>query len=596
MTDRIPAELETKVQSLLSQKVPGKIHWSSSPDRGIENLAYLLPWIQERVPDVKIHVDVYYGLGNLRIAQPDLAKRLDELMKTAGEGTINFVGRVGQKELAEHWKKAWLFLYPTWFAETYCCSSSTLVEMADGSFKPIPKVEVGDFVRTHAGRSAVTQIMSRPYSGKMLSFGVSHLYDNLEVTPEHPVFVLRRRDGVCTKECEHLTTDFDPQWVPAKEMNVGDYVVYPKNVKQEKPCLFSELLSESLDEYNRKYPINRIQDFAVDEDFLEICGWYCAEGSNDGSSIISFSLNSKETDIANNILGFFSKFGIVGRIHTSKTSDSITCIVHSAIFRRFFDTFGHGAQNRHIPNWIKDLEPRYIKYFLRGLYHGDGSSTRNVMRFECSSNRLVHDLFDVLLKFDMITSVGHTQKRKPYGVGDKIRRHTDEFLPAYSAITSRAQNTELVDFLGYGYDERGHDDLLTDSRYVYLQIKEINEHEYNDLVYNLEVDEDHSYLANWMIVHNCITANEAMLSATPILCSDEAALNTTVGQYGIRIPGYQGWGYYSREARIQFIDEAVKLFTNKDHWRWWARRSFLGSLQGLDWDTRYKKYWKPFLD
>ena len=125
MLDKIPVELEPKVQALLAQKVPGKLHYSSSVDRGLANLLTCLPWIQEKVPDTKLHVDVYYGLGNLRIAQPGLAKELEDLIKVAGgEGVVNFKGRVGQQELADAWKKASMWFMPEWFSETYCITSN----------------------------------------------------------------------------------------------------------------------------------------------------------------------------------------------------------------------------------------------------------------------------------------------------------------------------------------------------------------------------------------------------------------------------------------------------------------------------------------
>lgn len=124
MIEKIPHELEEKVQRLQKGKIPGKIHWSSSPDRGLNNLLYLLPWVQEKVPGVKLHVDVYYGFNNLEKANPNLAKELTGLIKTAGDGVVNFRDRVGQKELADNWKKASLWFYPTEFTETFCLTST----------------------------------------------------------------------------------------------------------------------------------------------------------------------------------------------------------------------------------------------------------------------------------------------------------------------------------------------------------------------------------------------------------------------------------------------------------------------------------------
>lgn len=88
----------------------------------------------------------------------------------------------------------------------------------------------------------------------------------------------------------------------------------------------------------------------------------------------------------------------------------------------------------------------------------------------------------------------------------------------------------------------------------------------------------------------CITANEAMLSYTPIMCSHVAALETTVGQWGIRVDEYS----YSKEAREKYIAETVKLYHDKNHWEWWAKRSHQGA-QSLSWDDRHKDHWSKLL-
>ena len=88
----------------------------------------------------------------------------------------------------------------------------------------------------------------------------------------------------------------------------------------------------------------------------------------------------------------------------------------------------------------------------------------------------------------------------------------------------------------------------------------------------------------------CITAKEAQLSATPILTSNVAALQTTVGEYGIRIEEHP----YSKESRQRFIDEVVKLFKNKDYWIEWSKKSFEGA-KGISWKNRWEDYWSKWI-
>jgi len=102
-------------------RVKGRLHWSSSPDRGLDNLLYILPWIKERVPEA--HIVCFYGLNNMYKMNPQFAEECEKLIKTAGEDSVQFKGRIGQKELVKEWEKAHIWLYPTAFSETYCITA-----------------------------------------------------------------------------------------------------------------------------------------------------------------------------------------------------------------------------------------------------------------------------------------------------------------------------------------------------------------------------------------------------------------------------------------------------------------------------------------
>jgi len=126
----IPNGVDTKIYEYApDQKVYGKLHYSSSPDRGLDNLLLCMPYIKDHVPE--LHLDVYYGFFNWKSAvekrnNPHEMKQL-ELMQESLEKCKDFVSfkdRVNQKELAEAWKKAYLWAYPTRFTETYCITAN----------------------------------------------------------------------------------------------------------------------------------------------------------------------------------------------------------------------------------------------------------------------------------------------------------------------------------------------------------------------------------------------------------------------------------------------------------------------------------------
>lgn len=89
----------------------------------------------------------------------------------------------------------------------------------------------------------------------------------------------------------------------------------------------------------------------------------------------------------------------------------------------------------------------------------------------------------------------------------------------------------------------------------------------------------------------CITAKEAQLSATPIVCSNLAALETTVGEYGTRVK----WHPYSKEARIEYIDHIIRLCSDRNLWNAASRQSFKGGEdQQISWPKRWHDYWSKY--
>lgn len=120
--------IQVKAKKL--QRVPGRMIYSSSPDRGLDVLLNCLPHIQARVPEA--HLKVFYGFDNWRKAALIRNNRdeinsmnlmLDKLAYLKG---VDYIGRVGQDVLAEEMLQSSLWGYPTAFTETHCI---TAVEM-----------------------------------------------------------------------------------------------------------------------------------------------------------------------------------------------------------------------------------------------------------------------------------------------------------------------------------------------------------------------------------------------------------------------------------------------------------------------------------
>ena len=106
----------------------GRLHYSSSPDRGLDNILYMLPWIKEQVPELKLFVG--YGFSNwMKAAESrndDYTKSLIDRIKTdldKCKDYVEFAGLVNLPKLHEMWNRAYTWMYPTNFTETSCLTA-----------------------------------------------------------------------------------------------------------------------------------------------------------------------------------------------------------------------------------------------------------------------------------------------------------------------------------------------------------------------------------------------------------------------------------------------------------------------------------------
>ena len=116
----------TRYENAKVERDPYKLIYSSSPDRGLLNLLRQMPILKKRFPKLSLHI--FYGFDNWAKAikqrnSNDEIKHMElilELMKQ--EGVVNR-GRISQMELAQEQMSSALWVYPTWFTETFCITA-----------------------------------------------------------------------------------------------------------------------------------------------------------------------------------------------------------------------------------------------------------------------------------------------------------------------------------------------------------------------------------------------------------------------------------------------------------------------------------------
>jgi len=382
-----------------------------------------------------------------------------------------------------------------------CFPAGEKVTMGDGTKRDISQVQVDNFVITMDGSvKKVEQIFSRLYEGNLITIGA---WGKMPITstPEHPFLVLRKEDSFCVKykrsynknKCVPLSKkicyknqnpcshELKYSWVKAKDLKEGDYVLVPKIGA------------------NKRH-------FTDNEMFL--LGLYTADGYamiNKGVITgVSITLNDKtEKDLAGYVRDIFEKeYGTELKIlHEKKSNLKLECY-RKKISEKFFKLCGTGSHTKILHPSIMNASVEECIAFLRGYIMGDGHRNRRKrgIGYSTVSDNLASQIELLFSKVGIPTSIKrYFHKDDPQrGFGGNMWIWVGRANGNYSKKLGLLYDKELK----YDTFKKQHK-ILDLNSYIAHPIKSIDVSHFSGHVYNIEVSENHTYLINNVVVHNC---------------------------------------------------------------------------------------------
>ena len=389
-----------------------------------------------------------------------------------------------------------------------CFPAGELIKTKYG-LKPIELVEKNDEVFTHKGKwKPVIRLLERDYRGDLISVKTRKLGQIVNLTGDHQIYVIAtknckykgRKTRLCQSRCDRFCPDkffqnYKIEKKSARQIKIGDYLLYPLN--QDVKNVDKLNLEKYLDKFPKRGKKPRTINYRVEinEDFLRLIGYWIAEGSSH-RAYLRFSLGNNEKEFAEEIRQIIKRIfnletGIFIRKITGKSGIEVSCC-HSLLGNIFANLCGHGADQKHIPFELENLPKAKLKVLLEAIFKGDGHL--NLKRFKKNrpggknivivSSILGFQLRELLLKlgFEPSDSVRPKYKDKR-GVNHKKSFHLNWREDLQASYTSFWQEGE--------------------TKYWLLPVRQIEKKQFSGKVYNLTVDQDHSYVANNFVVANC---------------------------------------------------------------------------------------------
>lgn len=371
-----------------------------------------------------------------------------------------------------------------------CFEGDCEVVMHDGSIKPISEVKIGDKVITHLGN---TKNVKETFESEhevvidIVPFGIPN--NRIRCSKDHPFLILR--DGKII-------------WEKAKNINKKDWLARP--IIKETHNVDSIDLIEYLQKHFYRIEGDKIRaqngklynrKIKITDEFCRLIGLFVAEGYVDNSRLRTcFAFNKNEEEYTKFVMDTIKQmFGVDGIIQDRKNTLTRVIRFNDMIFSDFMASLvSKYASNKDFPNWFLYLPTRLQNEALRGLFEGDGTKSNDYYKLSTTSAKLVEQVLLISARLGLAAGYSkQTRKGKNY-IGKmpaftvRCRHNKDLGSKWYNGVPS---TTSITNF------------IFNDGNFVWHKLRKINTIQRKTKMYNLEVEDDNSYLVSSICAHNC---------------------------------------------------------------------------------------------
>lgn len=346
----------------------------------------------------------------------------------------------------------------------------------------IETVKPGDFVATHTGNlSKVSKVMTRRYKGKLYTISPLSPFNTFSLTKEHPVLTIKRKDvlkkrrprnGWLPETDTEKVLQAKPEFVKVSELERGDYLIFPKIKK------------------------NLIGKSKLTLEQVELLGFYTAEGSITYHKtlkqyIVSFSFSDKERNLGDRVCELIkSAIEKKANITHIPRKHELRISVYSKDLHDFcLKHCGKYADKKRLSPELMNLEQDELQIFFDAYFKGDGNFHikkeygSRLYRAATASFQLAVQLQEILAKLGIYASIQFRKGGPDIILGRKIMRK-DQYIIGFTK-------------------PKGWSEIRQTDDYFIIPIKKIEIKDYDDMVFNLEVQGAESYLVKGFAVHNC---------------------------------------------------------------------------------------------
>ena len=270
--------------------------------------------------------------------------------------------------------------------------------------------------------------------------------------------------------------------------------------------------------------LKAVDGINIDNDFAYLAGFWVGDGtlSRDASRVTwgrgLWQIGAKETchenldKIRNILIKFFGEDAI-----TEWTSEGMTylkVISNPGFIEWWSKNFGEttfGKNNKTVPEWFIDLPQEKLQHFLAGLIDSDGcisvsgEKKHTVVVVAMCSRKIMDPIRDICLKCGIVVNYTEGAERDvilPQGGSDRSEKIYSITASDEESCYSFAEYSikKIPEGAHFASMQRYY---IKDDKGLAFKVRSIDTETYEDMVYNFEVEEDHTYQVAGFSTHNC---------------------------------------------------------------------------------------------
>ena len=453
-----------------------------------------------------------------------------------------------------------------------CVTPDTKIMTINGE-KRIDEINEGELVYTHNGRfKKVTKVFKRP-NQKWNLYSIScreYINDTLQITSNHPFLLMNNEKKI--------------RWhnIDDGMFSKNDYFVFPKlNIENKNEIVYSV--------NNREIKPNNNIGFLI--------GLFLGDGNvvmrtenKEKFNFLAFSLSLYQDDVVKKVEKIFKdEFGQkISKTRDLKKNYWSIRIHNNKIAEFFYTLCKTGSKKKKIDPSIFSWNNDAIEGLLEGLYQSDGADCRSGINITMINGALLSQIKTLLTKIDLYPSL------KSY---KKISGFSKKEIEMYQ-LRLTGEQTSKINFLVKSEKKQKQHFIKTDKYFgtrIVKKSNEIKEIIYDGILYNLEVEEDHSYIANGITVHKCDYIDSVTLDIIPCL----NFISNKVTE--VRVKGMNDQKY--ADAYQKWFQHIVDTLPTIHHYSWWNIGEKIKKFRGFwnnSWLTLYgikndkPEGWNPF--